>query len=233
MSKSDRVGRSKEDGSSQDSKENHENRQFDSDRVEVQGHLTPPLKTNRGLAGTYSETAQGTSYLPGNLTGASSPKKRNQNIFVPGSPASGTMEINSQPSMDYSMDTASLLGDGSLVGGQFAGDGSVLTTGTTASDNKSLLSYVTRSTVHDMNGSSNEHVKKDVQASPEEEENDLSLTLMASSSTGGGGEQIPSDEELFSIGWAKAVDPSSGCYYYFTLDRSQTVWENPLTRHLI
>jgi hypothetical protein len=41
---------------------------------------------------------------------------------------------------------------------------------------------------------------------------------------------VPSDEELFAVGWAKAVDPSSGNYYYFTLDRSKTVWENPLTQ---
>jgi hypothetical protein len=178
-----------------------------------------------------ADQVQVNSYLPGNLSGpAASPKKRNQNIFVPGSPASGAFEINSQPSMDYSMDTASLLGDGSLVGGQFAGDGSVLTMGTNASDNKSLLSYVTRSTVHDVSGTSNQqHTPKDLLASPEEDE--LSLTLMASSSTGGA--EVPSDEELFSIGWAKALDPSSGCYYYFTLDRSQTVWENPLTKHLI
>ncbi len=205
---------------------------METDPSDAQGHLTPPVKSSRGFNGTFSEPSQGNSYLPVNLTGSASPKKRNQNIFVPGSPASGAHEINSQPSMDYSMDTASLLGDGSLVGGQFAGDGSVLTMGTNASDNKSLLSYVTRSTVHDMNGGSNQYVKKHMQASPESaDEDDLSLSLMASTSTGG--EQIPTDEELFSIGWAKALDPSSGCYYYFTLDRSQTVWENPLTKHLI
>ena len=39
---------------------------------------------------------------------------------------------------------------------------------------------------------------------------------------------VPSDEELFAIGWAKAFDPKSGSYYYFTLDRSKIVWDNPL-----
>lgn len=39
---------------------------------------------------------------------------------------------------------------------------------------------------------------------------------------------VPSDEELFNVGWAKALDPNSGSYYYFTLDRSKIVWENPL-----
>jgi len=48
------------------------------------------------------------------------------------------------------------------------------------------------------------------------------------SSTDSGEEPIPTDEELYAIGWAKALDPKSGSYYYFTLDRKQTVWENPL-----
>lgn len=39
---------------------------------------------------------------------------------------------------------------------------------------------------------------------------------------------VPTDEDLFAIGWAKALDPKTGYYYYFTLDRSKTVWENPL-----
>ena len=40
---------------------------------------------------------------------------------------------------------------------------------------------------------------------------------------------VPSDEELFAFGWAKALDPKTNAYYYFTLDRTQTVWTNPLT----
>ena len=39
---------------------------------------------------------------------------------------------------------------------------------------------------------------------------------------------VPTDEELFAIGWSKAFDGNSGLYYYFTLDRSKIVWENPL-----
>jgi hypothetical protein len=39
---------------------------------------------------------------------------------------------------------------------------------------------------------------------------------------------VPTDEELLAVGWAKALDPNSGAYYYFTLDRTRTVWENPL-----
>lgn len=51
------------------------------------------------------------------------------------------------------------------------------------------------------------------------------LSPQASTSTM---DEIPSDEELFSVGWAKALDPNSGSYYYFTLDRKKTVWDNPL-----
>jgi hypothetical protein len=40
---------------------------------------------------------------------------------------------------------------------------------------------------------------------------------------------VPSDEELRAVGWAKAMDPDSGNYYYFTMDRSKIVWDNPLT----
>ena len=40
---------------------------------------------------------------------------------------------------------------------------------------------------------------------------------------------MPSDEDLRRIGWGKAYDTISGCYYYFTLDRAKTVWENPLS----
>eukprot|EP00804_Cyclotella_cryptica_P002414 CCRYP_004102-RA/>CCRYP_004102-RA protein AED:0.02 eAED:0.02 QI:0/0/0/1/1/1/2/0/848 len=90
--------------------------------------------------------------------------------------------------------------------------GSVLTMGT---ENQSLLSYVTRSTM--------------VQSRMEAEGNnddadDISLSLLESKSS-----IVPTDDELMAIGWAKALDPNSGLYYYFTLDRSKTVWENPLS----
>lgn len=39
---------------------------------------------------------------------------------------------------------------------------------------------------------------------------------------------IPSDDELKAIGWKKALDAASGNYYYYTVDRSKVVWENPL-----
>jgi hypothetical protein len=39
---------------------------------------------------------------------------------------------------------------------------------------------------------------------------------------------VPSKSELLAIGWRKARDADSGRYYYYTLDHSQVVWENPL-----
>ncbi len=86
-------------------------------------------------------------------------------------------------------------------------------------ENQSLLSYVTRSTMlhsrydYDGNGGEEDHVDAD----------DISLSLLESKSS-----RIPNDDELLAIGWAKALDPNSGSYYYFTLDRSKIVWENPL-----
>lgn len=41
---------------------------------------------------------------------------------------------------------------------------------------------------------------------------------------------VPTDEELYAIGWAKALDPKSGNFYYFTLDRKKIMWDNPLPR---
>jgi hypothetical protein len=170
------------------------------------------------------------SYLPLNLSGKSGSNSKNAHVFANNSPRRGDHpEITSKPSLDYSVDTASLLGDGSLLGGQFAGDGSVMTMGTSASDNRSLLSCVTRSTVHDMSGHAGQDTKpRSLLGSPsaESDDDDISLSLLASSSSGM--EPIPADEELFAIGWAKAMDPSSGSYYYFTLDRTKTVWDNPL-----
>ena len=70
--------------------------------------------------------------------------------------------------------------------------------------------------------------KKSISKQPTLEEEEQILSLQAS--TDGSLQSIvPSDEELFAVGWAKALDANSGNYYYFTLDRTRTVWENPLS----
>lgn len=106
--------------------------------------------------------------------------------------------------------------------------GSVFTMGTMATENQSLLSYVTRSTMVHSRFQEDDETKKN-QAVPtnknveEEGGDDISLSLLESNSS-----IVPTDEDLNAIGWAKALDPNSGSYYYFTLDRQKTVWENPL-----
>lgn len=235
------------------SKENRENRRYKDDPVpddsnnEEMENIQQSQRHRNNRKGVIEKThvqsdahSQDSSFL----AIKSNPGNKHQ-IFNQSSPSNGmAQEINSQASMDYSLDTASLMGDGSLLGGQFAGDSSVFTMatkdssligdkfagdssvftmGTNASDNKSLLSCVTRSTIHDDKSMKDKLQRK----SRSNDSDDISLSLMASTSDGA--DAIPTDEELFAVGWAKALDPSSGCYYYFTLDRSQTVWENPLT----
>lgn len=92
------------------------------------------------------------------------------------------------------------------------GGGSVMTS---ATESQSLLSYVTRSTM----------APSRFQEEDDGREDDVSLSLLESKSTVS---VVPDDDKLFAIGWAKALDANSGIYYYFTLDRTKTVWENPL-----
>ena len=120
---------------------------------------------------------------------------------------SPSCESSNNMSLAYSLDSASEFRPVNTNDG-----GSVLTSGT---ENQSLLSYVTRSTMaHSRYGQEEGNADSD----------DISLSLLESKSS-----TVPSDEELVAIGWAKALDPNSGSYYYFTLDRSKTVWENPLS----
>mmetsp|Transcript_22336 Transcript_22336/g.42305 ORF Transcript_22336/g.42305 Transcript_22336/m.42305 type:complete len:874 (-) Transcript_22336:243-2864(-) len=118
-------------------------------------------------------------------------------------------------SLAYSVDSASLLRGINHINTKDDG-GSVITMGT---ENQSLLSYVTRST---MLHSRYDHHDNDGEEDYTEAD-DISLSLLESKSS-----RIPNDDELLAIGWAKALDPHSGSYYYFTLDRSKIVWENPL-----
>ncbi len=132
----------------------------------------------------------------------------------------GINKNNSGVSLDYSVDSASFLGgDGStiggssLLGGRYATDGSVATASTKGTWSTNLqkkdplaLASTTRNTRDDDEGSG----------------------FSIQESTTSGSEIIPTDEELFSVGWAKAMDPKSGSFYYFTLDRTKIVWDNPL-----
>jgi len=110
-------------------------------------------------------------------------------------------------SMNYSVDSASHFFRQQPISNANRG-ASILSTGT---DDPSLISYVTRST---MGPAKNPGTSGS---------DDVSLSILESKST-----VVPSDEDLIAIGWAKAYDPNTESYYYFTLDRSKTVWENPL-----
>jgi len=142
--------------------------------------------------------------------------------------------INTSPSnhsLDYSVDTAS------IATGHYTVEGSVNTTGTAG--NQSLLSYVTRSTVHTQGSDDNLSRKRqqleDLLHEDDEEDDVVNTEGIASMEDyiAEDDEEVPSDEDLFAIGWAKALDENSGSYYYFTLDRSTIVWENPLTNEEI
>jgi hypothetical protein len=130
---------------------------------------------------------------------------------------------NSGVSLDYSIDSHSYLaGDGStiLLGGKFAADGSV-NSGSSTKGSGSNLSQQAKQ----------QRMKQDPLAmpnqmmTPREDDEASGFSVQASSSSV---EVVPADEELFAVGWAKALDPKSGSYYYFTLDRTKIVWDNPL-----
>lgn len=190
------------------------------------GNIPNQKEELRDSFSSFMKPTRDSSYLPINLNTPTSTNTPGSKLFG-NSPSKHSPEISSQISMDYSMDTASLLGDGSLLGGQFAGDGSVITLGTAASENRSLISCVTRSTVHEASPASGWNRNNASTPISESDADDISLSLLASSSSGID-QIVPTDEELFTIGWAKAMDQNSGSYYYFTLDRTKTVWDNPL-----
>ena len=129
---------------------------------------------------------------------------------------------NSGVSLDYSIDSHSYLaGDGStLLGGKFAADSSVLSgSSTKGSSQSSSQKFHTHRTKHDPLAMPNQ------MTNPRDEDEKSGFSIQESSSSM---EVIPSDEDLFAVGWAKALDPRSGSYYYFTLDRAKIVWDNPL-----
>ena len=117
-------------------------------------------------------------------------------------------------SLDYSNDSGlmgenSTMGGSALMGQQFATDGSVMST-TSRGSRARMMGTTT---------------KKD--------DDTASAFSLQESTSSLDQERVPTDEELFRLGWAKARDPKSGSYYYFTLDRTKIVWENPLVSHSI
>lgn len=156
------------------------------------------------------------------VIGPGSPTVRSNNSSKSGRNAIAKSSDMGTLSMEYSVDESTLIAcdksasdytfDSTLLGQNFA------------VDSKSVLSAVTKelSVV----------AREVLEEVPEKTEHTIQTTIgtpCSSYATSTFDEElIPSDEELFAAGWAKALDPSSGSYYYFTLDRKQTCWENPL-----
>jgi hypothetical protein len=149
------------------------------------------------------------------MKGAKSTKSKEQPIIQ--NTTSGVSAV----SMEYSVDDSTYMGDGSttagstLMGQHYATDGSVTTAGTKESRGLKAASNV----------AATENANK-VKDDYDEELSEFSIQESTSSV-----EVVPSDEELFGVGWAKALDAKSGSYYYFTLDRAKIVWDNPLIVH--
>jgi hypothetical protein len=124
------------------------------------------------------------------------------------------VRVGSGVSLDYSLDSG-LMGENSTMGGsstlmgqQFATDGSVLSTSS--------------------RGPKSGAAARMVGATTRKDDESASAFSLQESTSSLDQERVPTDEELFQVGWAKALDPKSGSYYYFSLDRSKIVWDNPL-----
>ena len=120
-------------------------------------------------------------------------------------------------SMEYSVDESTLIGcdksvgDSTLLGQNFAVESKSCLSSTT---NKQLVTP--------------KHILGDEAQEKSQQSVQLSAGTGSSSYSTFEEEVVPSDEELFAAGWAKALDPNSGSHYYFTLDRKKTCWDNPL-----
>jgi len=79
------------------------------------------------------------------------------------------------------------------------------------------------------NAVSSESTPQSAATTPVDDNDEHSTALSLQTSGSSYMSVVPTDEELFAIGWAKAMDPKSGNFYYFTLDRQKIVWESPLT----
>mmetsp|Transcript_21949 Transcript_21949/g.33298 ORF Transcript_21949/g.33298 Transcript_21949/m.33298 type:complete len:798 (-) Transcript_21949:1811-4204(-) len=145
--------------------------------------------------------------------------------------SSSVLRSNSNMSLDYSMDSSLLGGgDSSVTGNYFtANDGTACSYSSKSSKRSSKRTEQAAATAA--------AASKSMLPPDESESSGLDNCSIASGSMASGNtsasEAIPTDQELFDIGWAKALDLKSGSYYYFTLDRSKIIWENPLLQEKV
>lgn len=138
-------------------------------------------------------------------------------VRINNSSSKSTRTVEPALSMEYSVDESTLIGCDKSVGS------STLLGQNFDAESKSVISVPAKEPVV------KETIKTVLSDVPEKSYHTHKSTVTAGSSASSTySEQVPSDEELFAAGWAKTLDSSSGCYYYFTLDRKKTCWENPL-----
>ena len=139
---------------------------------------------------------------------------------------SGTSGISLEYSVNSSVVGENSVGESTLgtmtstVGGSTVGSSTLLGQHY-ATDGATVASNVSRGTRDIMR----EILKEGSHSADETKESSF---LSRQDSSASVDEPVPTDEELFAVGWAKALDTNSGSYYYFTLDRKQIVWDNPL-----
>ena len=183
-------------------------------RSVVQAQKSAPLLSDKlrdGAIGPGSPTVR-----------SNNSSKSSRNAMLNKSSEMGTL------SMEYSVDESSLIGcDKSVGASTFIGcDKSIGTFDSTllgqnfAVDSKSVLSAVTKEPLV--------LTKEVIEEVSEKTSHTQRSTITSGSSYSTWDEPVPSDEELFAAGWAKTLDSNSGSYYYFTLDRKTTCWDNPL-----
>ncbi len=132
--------------------------------------------------------------------------------------AKGNRTVEPALSMEYSVDESTLIGDKSVS----TFDSTLLGQNFDGGESKSMISPAMEPVAAKV------QIKTVLSDVPEKSYHTHKSSVTVASSASTYNEQIPSDEELFAAGWAKTLDSSSGCYYYFTLDRKKTCWDNPL-----
>ena len=138
------------------------------------------------------------------------------NLQVASSDTQSVQRSDSNVSLEYSLDS-------SMLGG-----GDSQTTGAYFLHNDTAASIATNTSKRRTAASNKIPSQKSLLGRPSEDEPSVTESSLMSNGTSVTDFPPPSDQELFAVGWAKALDPKSGAYYYFTLDRSKIVWDNPL-----
>jgi hypothetical protein len=166
-----------------------------------------------------------------------SPTVRSNNSSKSGRNAAMKLNPSGSLSMEYSQDDSTLMSTGDKSVGDNTWNSALASTllgqPYAGGDASTVFSNATKETYASTRKPPTDplHEVREGSHSAEQEESNYITRVIESTSTSydsDDDEPVPSDEELFAAGWAKTLDPSSGSYYYFTLDRTKTVWDNPL-----